>query len=107
MREAAGAGRGAEDGEGVGAWSGRRSWRSAPGSRGRGAGEDRSGPAYRTSGPLARTVGREVYHESFGRGVVVMAEPDGSEVKFTVRFGARTRKVLGRFLTGGVDADQP
>ncbi|HYM81304.1 MAG TPA: UvrD-helicase domain-containing protein, partial [Candidatus Limnocylindria bacterium] len=28
-------------------------------------------PAYRTRGALARLVGREVYHESFGRGVVM------------------------------------
>jgi len=66
-----------------------------------------SGPAYRTTGVLARTVGKDVYHETFGRGVVVMAEGEGSEVKFTVRFGSGVRKVLGRFLTGGVDVDQP
>jgi ATP-dependent DNA helicase UvrD/PcrA len=73
----------------------------------RAASADGSGPAYRTSGALARTVGREVFHETFGRGVVVMAEGEGGEVKFTVRFGTVMRKVLGRFLTGGVDADQP
>ena len=69
---------------------------------------DRSHPGtiYRTSGPLARAVGREVHHETFGRGVVVMAEGQGSDVKFTVRFGTQTRKVLGRFLTGGADVDQ-
>jgi DNA helicase-2/ATP-dependent DNA helicase PcrA len=67
----------------------------------------RSGPAYRTTGALARTVGKEVYHETFGRGMVMMAEGEGSEVKFTVRFGTGIRKVLGRFLTGGVDVDQP
>jgi DNA helicase-2/ATP-dependent DNA helicase PcrA len=66
-----------------------------------------SGPAYRTTGALARLVGREVYHDAFGRGVVVMAEGEGGEVKFTVRFGTVMRKVLGRFLTGGVDVDQP
>ena len=75
----------------------------------RGSGVRRSdaadGPAYRTAGPLARTVGREVHHETFGRGVVMMAEAEGSEVKFTVRFGTQTRKVLGRFLTGGTDVD--
>ena len=54
---------------------------------------------------IARTVGREVHHETFGRGVVVMAEGEGSEIKFTVRFGSGTRKVLGRFLTGGTDVD--
>jgi hypothetical protein len=46
-----------------------------------------------------------VHHETFGRGVVVMAEGQGSEVKFTVRFPSGTRKVLGRFLTGGTDVD--
>ena len=64
-----------------------------------------SGPAYRTRGALAKTVGREVQHETFGRGVVVMAEGEGGEIKFTVRFGSGTRKVLGRFLTGGTDVD--
>ena len=68
-----------------------------------------SGPAYRTTGALARTVGREVHHETFGRGVVVMAEGQGGEIKFTVRFPSGTRKVLGRFLTsgaeGGTDVD--
>ena len=67
---------------------------------------EHAGPVYRTTGALARTVGREVHHETFGRGVVVMAEGEGSEVKFTVRFGTRMRKVLGRFLTGGLDDDQ-
>ncbi|TMQ72256.1 MAG: ATP-dependent DNA helicase PcrA, partial [Candidatus Eisenbacteria bacterium] len=63
------------------------------------------GPAYRTSGPLARAVGREVHHETFGRGVVVMAEGQGGEIKYTVRFGTVIRKVLGRFLIGGADVD--
>jgi DNA helicase-2/ATP-dependent DNA helicase PcrA len=74
----------------------------------RGAGwrsEAGSSPAYRTGRALAHTVGREVHHETFGRGVVVMAEGEGSEIKFTVRFGSQTRKVLGRFLTGGLDVD--
>jgi DNA helicase-2/ATP-dependent DNA helicase PcrA len=68
-------------------------------------GDQAAGPAYRTRGALAKTVGREVHHETFGRGVVVMAEGEGSEIKFTVRFGSGTRKVLGRFLTGGTDVD--
>jgi len=72
---------------------------------GRVADTARSGPAYRTSGALARTVGREVFHDSFGRGVVVAAEGEGADLKFTVRFGTRIVKVLGRFLTGGTDAD--
>ena len=48
-------------------------------------------------------IGREVYHESFGRGVVMGAEARGDDIKFTVRFGTRTRKVMGRFLTEGHD----
>ena len=73
--------------------------------RGSRSGVAAGGPAYRTTGALARTVGREVYHETFGRGVVVMAEGQGSDIKYTVRFGTQLRKVLGRFLTGGVDVD--
>src|SRR5262252_1284511 len=48
-----------------------------------------------------RAVGREVHHESFGRGVVIAAEGQGDSLKFTVRFGTRIKKVLGRFLTEG------
>jgi DNA helicase-2/ATP-dependent DNA helicase PcrA len=66
-------------------------------------------PAYRTSGALTRFVGREVHHEVFGRGTVMAAEPDGADVKFTVRFGSQVKKVLGRYLEGGpeggVDGD--
>jgi DNA helicase-2/ATP-dependent DNA helicase PcrA len=86
---------------GGGGWSSRGPGGSGSGRRS----ESADGPAYRTTGALARTVGREVHHETFGRGVVVMAEGEGSEIKFTVRFGGQTRKVLGRFLTGGVDVD--
>ncbi len=81
-------------------WGGRG---GAPGRRT----ESHAAPAYRTSGALAKTVGREVHHETFGRGVVVMAEGEGSDIKFTVRFGTQMRKVLGRFLSGGFDVDQP
>jgi DNA helicase-2/ATP-dependent DNA helicase PcrA len=84
-----------------------RAWSGAGREMSRGSrdSDHASGPAYRTTGALARTVGREVHHETFGRGVVVMAEGQGSEVKFTVRFPSGTRKVLGRFLTGGTDVD--
>src|SRR5258705_57795 len=103
------------DSEGAG-WRGseRRGPRTHHGSSSRGGSPSArrpdsaaSGPAYRTTGPLARTVGREVHHETFGRGVVVMAEGEGGEVKFTVRFGTVIREVLGRFLTVGDDVDQP
>jgi DNA helicase-2/ATP-dependent DNA helicase PcrA len=53
-----------------------------------------------------RALGRRVYHESFGRGVVVAAEGAGDDVKYTVRFREGTKKVLGRFLTGGTDGDE-
>ena len=60
-------------------------------------------PAPTRADPHHRAVGREVFHESFGRGVVVAAEGEGGAAKFTVRFGGSVRKVLGRFLTGGDD----
>jgi DNA helicase-2/ATP-dependent DNA helicase PcrA len=50
-------------------------------------------------------VGRTVFHETFGRGVVVAAEGDGADARFTVRFGTVMKKVLGRFLSGGDDVD--
>jgi len=68
-------------------------WRSA----GRGG--------FKAAGSRGRThrrgVGREVYHETFGRGVVVEAEGEGEEARYTVRFGTRIKKVLGRFLSEG------
>jgi DNA helicase-2/ATP-dependent DNA helicase PcrA len=48
-----------------------------------------------------RAVGREVWHDQFGRGVVMAAEGEGGEARFTVRFGVGVKKVLGRFLDGG------
>ena len=53
----------------------------------------------------AQAVGREVLHERFGRGVVLDAEDEGQDVKFTVRFGTVIKKVMGRFLEGGQDGD--
>ena len=53
----------------------------------------------------ARAVGREVMHERFGRGVVLEAEGEGDDLRFTVRFGTTVKKVLGRFLEGGHDGD--
>ena len=53
----------------------------------------------------SRVVGREVYHESFGRGVVVDADGEGADAKYTVRFGTVLKRVIGRFLTGGSDGD--
>jgi DNA helicase-2/ATP-dependent DNA helicase PcrA len=55
------------------------------------------------SGPEAARgehAGRIVYHETFGRGVVLGADGAGPAQKFTVRFaGAGVKRVLGRFLT--------
>jgi len=53
----------------------------------------------------ARSVGREVTHERFGRGVVLEAEGAGDNLRFTVRFGTTIKKVLGRFLEGAHDVD--
>jgi hypothetical protein len=53
-------------------------------------------------------VGRVVFHDQFGRGVVQDVDGEGRDLKFTVRFGPGTKdvkKVLGRFLTGGGDDD--
>jgi DNA helicase-2/ATP-dependent DNA helicase PcrA len=57
------------------------------------------------SSAAARAVGREVHHESFGRGVVLAAEGQGDSLRYTVRFGTRIKKVLGRFLTEGSHVD--
>jgi len=46
-----------------------------------------------------------VYHESFGRGVVMAAEGQGDTLRYTVRFGTRIKKVLARFLTEGSHVD--
>jgi hypothetical protein len=46
-----------------------------------------------------------VYHETFGRGVVVDAEGVGPDAHFTVRFGTIMKKIVGRFLSGGDDGD--
>ena len=60
-------------------------------------------PAWRASVPRARGrgVGKEVYHEDFGRGVVVAVEGSGGDARYTVRFGTHLKKILGRFLTEG------
>ncbi len=75
--------------------------RGVAGRRGRGRATE---PAGRT-GTLHRVIGREVYHEIFGRGIVVDAEGGGGDLKCTVRFASGTKKVMGRFLTGGSDGD--
>ncbi len=42
--------------------------------------------------------GRAVRHPQFGYGVVLSAEDADGDLKYTVRFGTRIKKVLGRFL---------
>jgi DNA helicase II / ATP-dependent DNA helicase PcrA len=62
-------------------------------------------PLSRRAVALRGTIGREVYHDQFGRGVVLEAEGAGTDIKYTVRFGTVVKRVLGRFLSGGVDVD--
>ena len=53
-------------------------------------------------------MGRRVHHEKFGRGRVVAAEGRGPDKKYTIEFqDGETRKILGRFLTGVDDGDEP
>ena len=87
--------------------------RPSPVGAGRGASARARAPAARGGasdsdyrGPRHRALGRTVYHESFGRGVVVDAEGEGADARYTVRFAGSVKKVLGRFLNGGDDADQ-
>jgi DNA helicase-2/ATP-dependent DNA helicase PcrA len=99
--EGDGAGRGASGSAGAS----RRGWSEAPRSvPGRPAGGRAPETAAR-SATLHRVIGREVYHEIFGKGIVVDAEGASGELKCTVRFAAGTKKVMGRFLTGGSDGD--
>jgi DNA helicase-2/ATP-dependent DNA helicase PcrA len=84
------------------------SWRSRRGAREPrvwDSGSPRS--SWTSSGPTTRSpaVGREVFHESFGRGVVMAAEGQGDTLRYTVRFGTRIKKVLARFLTEGSHVD--
>ena len=75
--------------------------RSAPGRSGGGRAPEPGG----RSDTLNRVIGREVYHEIFGRGIVVDAEDAAGDLKCTVRFASGTKKVMGRFLMGGDDGD--
>ncbi|NOT35150.1 MAG: ATP-binding domain-containing protein, partial [Candidatus Eisenbacteria bacterium] len=72
-------------------------------STGRAARTPASDPWPARTNPRSAAVGREVFHELFGRGVVMAAEGEGPEAKYTVRFGTQIKKVFGRFLTGGGD----
>ena len=95
--------------EGAG-WSRRElgAGHAIPAGRGR-ARHGAAGVAVAARASMHRAVGRVVYHEHFGRGVVQDVDGAGGDLKFTVRFGPGskdTKKVLGRFLTGG-DDDHP
>jgi DNA helicase-2/ATP-dependent DNA helicase PcrA len=87
-----------EEPEGVGEWNGAR----RAGVRRRGDGDEVALP---TRGRTHRAVGREVFHESFGRGRVLAADGEGGDARVTVQFAAGVKKILGRFLTGGSDDD--
>jgi DNA helicase-2/ATP-dependent DNA helicase PcrA len=80
---------------------------AAPGARERRP--ERGGGAWSAAQTLRprphRAIGREVWHESFGRGRVLAADGEGGEVKFTVQFESGVKKVMGRFLTGGSGDD--
>jgi DNA helicase-2/ATP-dependent DNA helicase PcrA len=66
-------------------------------------GYSNGGAAVAVRSTKKRGVGREVFHERFGRGVVMDIEGEGEDVKCTVRFGSGIKKVLARFLNGGAD----
>ena len=58
--------------------------------------------------PRDPAVGRRVHHDKFGRGRVLSAEGQGLDKRYVIEFqDGETRKVLGRFLTGLDDGDEP
>ena len=89
-------GRRVSDDDGGGYGGGRGDWGDAPLTR---------ATVFGTPNRKHRAVGRTVYHETFGRGVVLEAEGDGPDGRFSVRFGTVVKKVMGRFLSGGDDGD--
>ncbi len=97
--------------EASGAWRYRRHERGEDGGdegdEARGIHADVAASPSRARGPRHRALGCQVFHDSFGRGVVVAADGEGPDGRFTVRFGTLVKKVLGRFLSGGPDVDQP
>ncbi len=98
-------GDGAARAAGPSAGASRRGWSEGSGSAARRAEGGRAPESAGRGGAAHRVVGREVYHEIFGRGIVVDAEGPPGDLKCTVRFAAGTKKVMGRFLTGGSDGD--
>ncbi len=90
---------------GAGGWIG-STRRVVPADADADAGEDASEvPAWGIPAVARKALGRRVYHESFGRGVVVAAEGAGDAIKYTVRFGVGLKKVMARFLSEGADGD--
>jgi len=67
-----------------------------------GDGDGRSpGATAGSRGATHAAVGRVVYHEQFGRGLVLEAEEGSGGLKCTVRFASGVKRVLGRFLSPG------
>jgi DNA helicase-2/ATP-dependent DNA helicase PcrA len=61
-----------------------------------------------TANPRDPAVGRRVQHDKFGRGRVLSAEGGGMDKRYVIEFqDGETRKVLGRFLQGLDDGDEP
>jgi DNA helicase-2/ATP-dependent DNA helicase PcrA len=86
-------------------YGGGSSWSSGAG-RGSGGSASPSLPGSATTKDAS--VGRRVHHEKFGRGRVVAAEGAGADKKYTIDFqDGERRKILGRFLTGLDDGDEP
>jgi DNA helicase-2/ATP-dependent DNA helicase PcrA len=98
--------RGPCESRGAGRWAGHRG--STGADDGEGVVRSEAGGSRGSARSAAhRGVGREVFHETFGRGIVLGGEGEGPMARFTVRFGTVVRKILGRFLSGGHDVDQP
>jgi DNA helicase-2/ATP-dependent DNA helicase PcrA len=93
-------------GEGGFGRSGGRGWTRDEGWGGAGGYTSASLPGSATT--KDPSVGRRVHHEKFGRGRVVAVEGGGDGKKYTIDFqDGERRKILGRFLTGLDDGDEP
>ncbi len=81
-------------------------WRD---SGGRDSGRPGASPSFPGSANLKdKAVGRRIYHEKFGRGRVVSAFGQGADKRYSIEFqDGESRKILGRFLTGLEDGDEP
>ena len=81
-----------------GGWSGSRD-----------AGRTAASPSFPgAANPKDPAVNKRVYHEKFGKGRVLTAEGRGADKRYSIEFqDGEIRKVLGRFLTGLEDHDEP